>query len=163
MKKIIIHWSAGSYQPNSHDRDCYHFLVDKDGNIHNGKFKPEDNLKCIRGKYAMHTGGGNTGAIGVAMCAMAGFKDKNHVGKYPITPKQFEACMKLCANLSKKYNIVISADNIMTHYEFGQKHPQTTSFGKIDIVYLPPYPWVCQKDIGSFIRSKIKWYKQKGE
>ena len=163
MKKIIIHWSAGGYYPNAHDKNCYHFLIDKDGKIHLGTFKPEDNLICQKGRYAMHTGGGNTGAIGVSMCAMYGFKNKNNVGDYPITPKQFESCMKLCADLCRKYKIEISADTVMTHYEFGLKHPNTTSAGKIDIIYLPPYPWVNQKDIGSFIRSKIKWYKQKGE
>lgn len=163
MKKIIIHWSAGGYYPCTLDKNCYHFLIDKDGKIYNGIFKPEDNLNCIKGKYAMHTGGGNTGAIGVSMCAMYGFKDQNNIGKYPITLKQFESCMKLCADLCKKYSINISPDTVMTHYEFGQKHPQTTSYGKIDIIYLPPYPWVSKKDIGSFIRTKIKWYKQKGE
>lgn len=49
----------------------------------------------------------------------------------------------------------------MTHYEFGQNNPKTTSFGKIDIVYLPPYPWIAKKDIGSFIRSKIRWYSER--
>ena len=163
MKKIIIHWSAGGYYPCAHDKNCYHFLVDKDGKIHEGTFRPEANINCVKGKYAMHTGGGNTGAIGVSMCGMYGFKNKNSVGLYPITPKQFEACMKLCANLCTKYGISITQDTVMTHYEFGIKHPNTTSAGKIDIIYLPPYPWVDQRDIGSFIRSKIKWYKQKGE
>ena len=50
----------------------------------------------------------------------------------------------------------------MTHYEFGLKNPKTTSAGKIDIIYLPPYPWVSKDEVGSFIRSKIKWYKLKG-
>ena len=163
MKKIIIHWTAGTYYPTTHEKNCYHFLVDKDGKIYNGYFSPEANLVCKKGKYAMHTGGGNTGAIGVSMCAMAGFTDNAHVGKYPITPKQFESCMKLCAELSKKYNIKITPETVQTHYEFGLNHPDTTSAGKIDIIYLPPYPWVTKKDIGSFIRSKIKWYLQKGE
>ena len=111
----------------------------------------------------MHTGGGNTGAIGVAMCGMLGFKSRQSIGNYPITPKQFEATMNFCSKLCKKYNIEITPQNVMTHYEFGQTHPQTTSAGKIDIIYLPPYPWVVQQDLGAFIRSKIKWYKLKGE
>ncbi len=159
MKKIIIHWTAGTYYPSAYDKQHYHFLVDKDGKTHLGKFKPEDNEICTKGNYAAHTGGGNTGAIGVSMCAMAGFKNKQNTGKYPVTPKQFEACMKLCANLCKEYNIPITPTTVMTHYEFGLKNPQTSSAGKIDIVYLPPYSWVAQKDVGCFIRSKIKWYK----
>ncbi len=158
MKRIIIHWTAGGYYPNAHELECYHFLIDKDGCIHNGRFKPENNEICKPGQYAAHTGGGNTGSIGVAICAMAGFQNKNNTGKYPICPEQFEAAMKFCADLADKYDIEITPNTVMTHYEFGLKHPSTSSAGKIDIIYLPPYPWVAQADVGAFIRSKIKWY-----
>ena len=161
MKRIIIHWTAGGYYPTALEKKCYHFLVDKDGNIHEGIFKPENNLRCIRGFYAGHTGGGNTGSVGVAMCAMAGFKSRKSLGDYPITKKQFEACMELCANLSIKYDIPVNPNTIMTHYEFGLKHPSTSSAGKIDIIFIPPYPWVDRLDAGKFIRAKIKWYKEK--
>ena len=97
------------------------------------------------------------------MCSMFDFKDRNHCGNYPITKIQFESCMNLCAKLSNKYSIPVSPSNVMTHYEFGQKNPKTTSFGKIDITYLPPYPWVAKDDIGSFIRTKIRWYKIKNQ
>ena len=99
MKRIIIHWSAGTYYPTWHEKQCYHYLVDKNGKVCEGNYKPEDNLNCNDGLYAMHTGGGNTGSIGVAMCAMAGFVSPKFCGEYPITPVQFEACMKLCAQL----------------------------------------------------------------
>ena len=89
---------------------------------------------------------------------MAGFQNKNNTGKYPICPEQFEAAMKFCADLADKYDIEITPNTVMTHYEFGLKHPRTSSAGKIDIIYLPPYPWVAQADVGAFIRSKIKWY-----
>ena len=163
MKRIIIHWTAGAYYPTDYEKEHYHFLVDKEGNVHNGKFKPEDNEVCKVGKYAAHTGGGNTASIGVAICAMAGFKNKKAVGNYPILKKQFESTMELCAKLSIKYIILITPQTVMTHYEFGKKNPKTTSAGKIDIIYIPPYSWVNQDEAGSFIRSKIKWYRQKIE
>lgn len=159
MNKIIIHWTAGTYQPNTTDLEHYHFLIDGEGKKHNGKFKPEDNENCNDGKYAAHTGGGNTGAIGVSMCAMAGFNSAASCGNYPITPVQLEACFKLCAELCKKYNIPV--ENVWTHYEFGINHPDTTSHGKIDIIYLPPYPLVKRNEVGGFIRSKIRWYLEK--
>lgn len=160
MKRIIIHWTAGGYVPTSYEKEFYHFLVDSLGEIHLGKFKPEANLICRKGMYAAHTGGGNTGSIGVALCAMADFKNKNNIGDFPITKIQFESAMKLCAEQAKKYDIKITPENVMTHYEFGQKHRDTTSCGKIDIVFLPPYPWVSADDVGSFIRSKIRWYQE---
>ena len=146
--------TAGTYQPNSVDYEHYHYLINGDGLVIEGKYKPEDNENCYDGRYAAHTGGGNTGAIGVSMCAMAGFKSTTDCGKYPITPVQLEACFKLCAELCKKYNIPV--ENVWTHYEFGINHPDTTSHGKIDIIYLPPYPQVKRNEVGGFIRNKIQ-------
>ncbi len=162
MKRIIIHWSAGGYYPTDYEKEHYHFLIDKDGVVHSGKFKPQDNEICRVGRYAAHTGGGNTGSIGVALCGMAGFKNKNSTGNFPILKKQFESTMAFCAELCQKYNIPITPQTVMTHYEFGLNNPKTTSAGKIDIIYLPPYPWVVKDEIGSFIRTKINWYKLNG-
>lgn len=161
MKKVIIHWTAGTNQPCSTDYQHYHYTVNSDGVIVAGKYKPEDNKNCTDGKYARHRGGGNTGAIGVSMCGMFGFKNRKNVGKYPLTKEQCEATFKLVAELCKKYGILITPQNVMTHYEFGQNHRNTSSYGKIDIIYLPPYPDVKQAEIGDFIRTKIKWYYQK--
>ena len=94
MKRIILHWTAGRYYPTQFEKQYYHFLIDKDGRIYNGIHKPEDNLNCSDGNYAAHTGGGNTGSIGVALCSMSGFKSRDNVGKFPISPIQFESCMK---------------------------------------------------------------------
>lgn len=161
LNKLVIHWTAGAYYPNQTDLEHYHFLIDKDGKIHNGKYKPEDNENCNDGKYAQHTGGGNTGAIGISYCGMYNFRNSNNIGNYPLTKIQLEAGFKLCAELCKKYNIEISSNTIMTHYEFGKKHPNTTSYGKIDIIYLPPYSWVNKNAVGEFIRSKVRWYYNK--
>ena len=161
MKKIIIHWSAGTYYPTLHEKQCYHYLIDKNGKVYSGIHKPEDNLNCQDGIYAAHTGGGNTGSIGVAMCAMADFKNEHNCGNFPITLTQFEACMKLCAVLAQKYGIPVLSTNIMTHYEFGMLYPKTTSHGKIDITYLPCYPNVKSYEAGDFLRQKIRWYMLK--
>ena len=161
MNKIIIHWTAGTGQPNSIDYEHYHYLINSDGVIVKGKYTPEDNENCHDGKYAAHCGGGNTGAIGVAYCGMAGYISKNKIGKYPLTRVQCEAGFKLVAELCKKYNIPINANTVMTHYEFGRKNPKTSSAGKIDIVYLPAYPNILQEELGDFIRNKIKWYFSK--
>lgn len=161
MKRIIIHWTAGTYVPSDLEKYCYHFLIDKFGKITEGHFKPENNIRCVKGYYAAHTGGGNTESIGVALCGMFGFKNPKTQGKYPLTAKQFESAMELCAKLSIKYKIPISPNTVMTHYEFGLKHPNTSSAGKIDINFIPSYSWVEKNDVGRFIRSKIKWYKEK--
>lgn len=168
MKRIIIHWTAGTYKPNSVEFEHYHYLIDynKDSKekaqVCYGKFKPEDNLDCTSGnRYAAHTGGGNTGSIGVSICGMLGYRDTKHIGNYPIKPVQMEVCYELCAKLCRRYNIEISKENIMTHYEFGKKNPYTTSRGKQDIIYLASNPSLPAGKIGDFIRNKIKWYFEK--
>lgn len=161
MKRIIIHWTAGTNQPCNTDYEHYHFLINGDGVVVKGKYSPEDNLNCNDGKYAQHTGGGNTGSIGVSMCGMYGFKSAKDVGKYPLTKKQIEAMFKLVAELCKKYRLPINDNTVLTHYEFGKKNPHTTSAGKIDIIYLPPYSDITKEKVGDFIRNKVKWYYSK--
>lgn len=163
MKRIIIHWTAGTYQPNNIDFEHYHYLVNGDGMVINGKFKPEDNLNCNDGKYAAHTGGGNTGSIGIAMCGMSGYSSAKGISstKYPLTKVQCERCFKLVAELCQKYNLQVTPQTVLTHYEFGKSHPNTSSAGKIDIVYLPPYPEIAQSKVGDFIRNKARWYLDK--
>lgn len=161
VKRIILHWSAGRHYPSMFEKRYYHFLIDADGKVYAGNYKPKDNDDCTDGYYAAHTGGGNTGSIGVCLCGMYGYKSKTDCGKFPITKVQFEACMKFVAELCIKYDLKISSLTVMTHYEFGKLHPKTTSAGKIDITYLPPYPWVSQNDAGNFIRTKVRWYKEK--
>ncbi len=95
------------------------------------------------------------------MCGMYGYNGKPNSTKYPLTKVQVEAMFKLVAELSKKYKIPITPDTVMTHYEFGKKHPKTSSAGKIDITYLPCYPKYTKNEIGDLFRNKAIWYKQK--
>ena len=160
LNKITIHYTAGSYFPNQHELQHYHFLIDKNGKIYKGKFKPEDNINCYDGKYAAHCGGGNTGNISIAVCGMMGFKNRHSVGKYPITYKQIEKCFELCASLVLKYKIPINRHSIFTHYEFGLSHPYTTSRGKIDIIHIPTkqHKHYNASRVGDLIRNKVYWY-----
>ncbi len=156
MKKIIIHWTGGASTPCSTDLLAYHYLVDKFGKIYKGVFSPEDNENCKDGKYAHHCGGGNTCSIGVSMCGMFGFQSRYNSGKFLLTEKQCSAMFSFVAKLCKSYSIEPKADSVMTHYEFGLKNPHSSSSGKIDIVYLPPFPDLYPYEIGDFIRNKIE-------
>lgn len=159
LNRIIIHHTAGTYKANATDLSHYHYLVESDGKIIRGKFIPEDNANCNDGKYAAHTGGGNTGSIGISLCGMYGYiSGKPSSTKYPLTQKQWEACWKKVAQLCKEYNIAVSPETVLTHYEFGLAHPNTSSSGKIDINYLHISPDVEAKKVGDYIRGKVKWY-----
>jgi hypothetical protein len=169
LTRIIIHHSAGTYQPNSLDRLHYHYLYGKN-QVYNGNFKPTDNLNCTDGRYAAHTGGLNTGSIGCAFLANVGFKDYKHQGECPLLPQQLELGFKHMAGISKIYSIPIDPEFIMTHYEVGQKVLKgiiernkltEQNIGKIDIICIPGHPEIKPDECGDYIREKILWYYKK--
>lgn len=169
LTKIILHWTAGGYYPNKIEKEHYHYLIDKDGLAYEGNHPVTDNLNCNDGNYAAHCGGGNTGAIGIALCGMYGFKSVKEPGKSFITKKQVETMFHLIAMLMKEHNIPL--ENVMTHAEFGLANPKTSSRGKIDISALPPcydkelLKYCVGKHVyngyGDFIRHKVTWYLER--
>lgn len=161
-RKVINHWTAGGSKPNGTDFEHYHIIIDGYGNVYKGDHSIEDNDNTADGDYAAHTGGGNTKAYGVSLCGMSGFDLKNKKTNYPITPLQIEKLFEINAKLlfSEKYTKAVK-EILMTHYEFGQSHPKTSSFGKIDITYLHAYPNLKPEEVGDFIRNKTQWYLDK--
>lgn len=155
FKNIVCHWVGSAYTITPHIKDSYHFIIDQFGRVTKGTYTPEDNLNCNDGKYAPHTGGGNTGRIGIGLLGMAGYK-KGQPSLYPITRVQLEAMYSLCARLCKEYNL--KPQDVITHAEFGQAHPKTTSYGKIDICYIPYNNLYGIEKVADFIRSKVKYY-----
>ena len=152
MKRIIIHHTAGSYTPNNTDKKAYHYLVDNNGKVFEGIYKPEDNENCNDGKYAAHTLKGNTGSIGVSACCNMKFNLTAKVSPYPLTLAQFKSICKLCSELCKKYKI--SVDNIFTHYGFDLAH--NIKQGKVDITYLPFKPELNPIQVQNYFRTEIK-------
>lgn len=159
LTKICLHWTAGANKPCEQNLNCYHFLFDKDGKEYKGTYTPQDNINCYDGKYAAHCGGGNTGCIGVSCCGMYGFNLKDKKTKYPLTQKQVEAMCSKVAKLCSLYGITVSEKTVFTHFEFGQSHPKTSSYGKIDFTYLPYLPNLQKERIGDYLRNKIQWYQ----
>ena len=152
FKNIVLHWTAGNYTPCQTDLQHYHYLIDAQGGIHTGKYTPEDNLNCTDGKYAAHTGGGNTGRIGLAICCR---KNPNTVP----TQKQVETMCKIAAELCFTRNL--TPKQCITHAEFGQANPKTTSYGKIDINDLPYAGIKGVKAVGDYLRDRITCYYNK--
>jgi hypothetical protein len=159
LNKITFHWTGGRHMPSEHEKECYHFLIDKDGVTYKGTHKPLDNVNCNDGKYAAHTGGGNTGNIGIAFCGCYVPKGVPvQKTAFPLKRIQLEAGFKLAAMACKHFNIPIDKEHVFTHYEFGLTHPDTSSAGKIDITYMHPFPEIKADKVGEFIRGKVKWY-----
>ena len=159
LNKICLHWTGGANFPCNKDLEAYHFCIDKLGKIYQGEYLPEDNLNCNDEKYAKHCGGGNTGCIGLSLCGMAGFNLADLWTRYPLYQKQIEAFCCMAGYLTNKYKIDVCKETVFTHYEFGQSHPKTSSYGKIDFTYLPYLPNLQKERIGDYLRNKIQWYQ----
>jgi N-acetyl-anhydromuramyl-L-alanine amidase AmpD len=156
MKRIIMHWSAGSHKASDIDRSHYHFIVQGDGSVVAGNMTPEANLNTKDGKYAAHTRNCNTGSIGVAVAAMMGAKERPFTpGPYPITTAQVTALCALCARLAQQYGIPVTRETILSHAEV-QPTLKIKQSGKWDITWLPGY--AAPQDpvlTGDFLRSHI--------
>ena len=163
LTKICLHWTGGNNYPCDTDLTAYHYCVDKDGKIYKGKYPPEDNLNYYDWNYAKHCGGGNTGCIGISLCAMAGFNLSKKQTKDPITQKQLEAFCLLAAYLCSKYGIIISEKTVFTHYEFDQRRIKNKQEGKTDITYINYFPNLTINSAGNYLRNKTDWYKNKLE
>jgi hypothetical protein len=165
LKKICIHWSAGTPTANELDKKHYHFMVEQSGQIVTGYLPPESNIPLNGvslsgqpdGTYAAHCGGGNSFCIGVSLCGMNG-KNPNGSWKFPLNKDQVETACQLIAQLCIIYNITIKPETVFTHYEFGQCNPNTPSAGKIDITALPFAPQLKPAEVGNYLRGRIQAY-----
>ena len=156
MKRIILHWSAGTNKASALDRNHYHFIVEGDGNIVSGVYKPEDNLST-QTPYAAHTRMANTGSIGVAFAAMHGAKERPfYAGKYPITEKQVKAMTRLLVDLCEQYNIPVTPQAVLTHAEV-QGTLGIKQNGKWDVTWLPGMDQAGNAQaVGDLLRQKIR-------
>lgn len=152
LQRICLHWTAGGLTPNAVDKKHYHFIVDFEGVVHVGIYKPEANGKQLsnRDKYAAHCGGGNSFTIGIAVCGgPKGFK----FGTF--TQASLESACKKIAECCKTYGIKVSAETVYTHYEFGLRHKGTDSAGKVDINQIPWDPTIKPNAVGNYIRQRV--------
>ena len=138
MKRIIVHWTAGSPAPSGLDKQHYHRIIDGLGNVHDGVFPISANAGPLKsGGYAAHTLNCNTGSIGVALAAMAGAIERPFsAGKYPITAAQEKSLTSLLVKLCDEYGIPITRETVLTHAEV-QPTLGIKQKGKWDIAWLP--------------------------
>jgi len=128
VTRVHIHWTAGAYTPNSTDRAAYHMLIDGDGNLHR-----------IADPWTRraHTLNANGGAVGIAMCCMAGAVERPfNPGSHPMLARQLSALSRAVASLCVAYDIPVSRWSTLTHAEV-QPTLGIKQRNKIDIMWLP--------------------------
>lgn len=160
MKRVILHWTAGSYIASSLDKEHYHFLVEGSLEVIRGKHPVTANVS-VSGKsadhYAAHTRNCNTGSIGLSMCASAGaIESPYNPGLAPLTEAQWQRAAEAVASLCKRYNIAVTDKTVLTHAEV-QPNLGITQAGKWDVTRLP---WNSNlkgaKACGDDFRARVK-------
>lgn len=136
MKRIIVHWTGGRHKASALDRQHYHYLIEGDGSVVDGVFPVAANEHPVGNAYAAHTLNCNAGSIGVAMCCMAGAKEQPFVpGPAPMTAEQWEAMIRVVAQLARQYRIPVTPQTILSHAEV-QHNLGIRQRGKWDIARL---------------------------
>lgn len=161
INKIYLHWTA-----HNHKRvfRSYHINITGDGKI----FLTCKNLAELK----RHTWQRNANAVGVSLCSClkAQITDKKanppkiDFGPYPPTQAQINTMAKVVAIMSDTFNIPITKDNVMSHYEAAVLDKYTPWDND------PDYRWDFMMVIdpsltdrpvpgGELIRTKANWYK----
>lgn len=156
MKRVIGHWTAGSHTANATDKKAYHILVEGDGSYVRGTPSISANSGGLSAGYAAHTLNCNTDSIGVSMCAMAGAKESPFdPGRYPVTEAQWDAFVRLLAQIVTRYSIPVTNKTVLTHAEV-QSNLGITQRAKWDVSRLPHRPdLIGARAIGDLMRSQV--------
>jgi N-acetyl-anhydromuramyl-L-alanine amidase AmpD len=157
VRRMVIHWTAGHLGPSL---PFYHFLIDRAGVIVPGKFAPEAN--CVRplisGQYAPHVENANGDTIGIAMVGMWDAKSPKALGTQPLLAVQWHTCVRLAADLCRKYGIEPGPLTVAGHCEV-QRLWGPNQKGKWDPwVEFPEWTWVkglTPAQIGDYFRDAV--------
>lgn len=157
MKRIHVHWTAGAYDAGAKDKASYHILVEGDGKLVRGDTPISANADGQpKSGYASHTLNANTAAIGISICSMRGAKESPFdAGPSPLKIEQWEAMIAAVAQLSLRYNILVTPFTILTHAEV-EPNLNIKQKGKWDITKLLFEPkLVGHKAIGDKLRLEV--------
>jgi N-acetylmuramoyl-L-alanine amidase len=158
MERVIVHWTAGTYDISDNDCGHYHFLIDKDGVGHKGLNPVSGNAReGATGFVTSHTKNCNTGSIGISVAAMGdAVESPFDPGPWPITKIQFLALALACAELCERYAIPVTPETLLQHGEV-QENLGIKQDGKWDIGRLPfaPDEYLNSGDVGDFLRMIV--------
>lgn len=121
MNRITWHHTGGGFTPNATDLGAYHRLIDGDGLVHSGRHSIDASApgrKLVKGQYAAHTLGLNSGNIGLSVCCMArGTWDNPRASRAYPKPVQIDAMIRETARLCRVYSIQPSRQHTLSHAE----------------------------------------------
>lgn len=162
-KRIILHWTGGTYEPNDIEREHYHYLVDGEAAIHVGRYSVADNMRRLKpgDSYAAHTRGFNSFSVGVAFCGMRGATPNRNFGPYPLKREQVERGLEFVALALWTWGLnPLNPAHLFTHYEAEVLHgvdqlPVGEGTWKWDITELEFEPDLEPHEVGDWIRLQV--------
>lgn len=137
MNRIIWHHTGGGYTPSPVDLRAYHIVINGDGEAVPGLHPIEANAPgrpLEPGRYAAHTAGLNTGAIGISVAGMAGAQWRDPFGSTacPVRPVQVDGLISETARQCIRYGISPHPRFTLSHAEveptLGVKQKQKWDF-----------------------------------
>lgn len=138
--RVLIHWTAGSHTPSAVDREHYHYLIDGQAQAHRGDHPLSANCPTLRRPYAAHTRGMNTGSAGLALCGMAGARERPfEPGRWPFTREQWRVAQAVAAQLLRHAGLPCTQATCFSHFEAETLHGVRQA-GKWDVSVLPWEP-----------------------
>jgi hypothetical protein len=157
MQRVICHWTAGNQRASTFDAAHYHLLIEGDGNLVRGLHPISANAAPIRGNYAAHTRGCNTGSIGVSLACMRGAQESPFdAGPEPMTVVQWNALVEVLAALCTRYGIKVTPKTVLSHAEV-QDNLGIAQRSKWDYTRLPFAPELRgARAIGDTLRREIQ-------
>ena len=159
MERIIVHWTAGTYDISDNDLSHYHFLVDLHGNGHLGDNPVSGNASVGKsGTVTSHTKNLNTGSIGIAVAAMGdAVESPFDSGPWPITEPQWRGLIRALTELAHFYGIPVDYQTILMHGEV-QDNCGVQQDGKWDIGRLPfKLELENSSEVGNYMREILSW------
>ena len=156
MSRIIWHWTAGTYTPSDLDLSHYHFVIDGNGQYHDGVNIEYNAAPIDLMRYAAHTKQCNSESIGISVAAMAGAKTVTDWGTYPVKRAQIDTLISLSVALGHFYNIPVTDKTMLSHAEV-ENNLGIKQRGKWDIAVFPFMPsFNTAKLCGDYLRSKVQ-------
>lgn len=158
IDRVIVHWTAGNVVASNDDKSHYHFLIEEDGTVVQGKHSPTANSNPMPSpnSYAAHTLNCNTGSIGISICGMFEANEKPFLpGPYPFNELQWNVMAKAVAQLCDRYRLEVSDKTVLGHGEV-QKNLGIKQRGKWDPMVLPWDPGLSYEEVGRKLRQDVK-------
>lgn len=148
ITRIQGRWTGGGHVPNPTDLRAYHGLIPAEG---------PPVLPVTPDTRRSHTLNANSGAIGLAICAMASAVERPwHSGRAPITPTQVCNFVREAARLCRLYDMPVTRWSVLTHAGI-QPTLGIVQRWKWDITWLPGMSGPADPiKVGNHLRAMIR-------